>query len=127
MTFDDTDPRVIFSGNWTSFSDPASSGGSVKYAGNPGASASVSFTGTFVNLVYMKQANTGVVTILIDGALVDQLDTYAPSRQSARTKTYLLTTGGTHTITVSVSGAENPSSTGAFVIFDAFVAEGASS
>ena len=38
---------------------------------------------------------------------------------------YLLTRGGTHTIAITVSGAKNAESAGAFIIFDAFVAEGA--
>ena len=67
---------------------------------------------------------TAIRAIAIDGAVVDQLDTYAASRQFRQAKTYLLTSGGTHTITATVSGAKNAASGGAFVIFDAFVAEG---
>ena len=57
--------------------------------------------------------------------MIDQLDTFAANRVFRQTKTYLLTRGGTHTIAITVSGAMNAGSSGAFIIFDAFVAEGA--
>jgi len=124
LTLEDTDSRVTFNGSWTSFADPSNSGGTATYA-DAGASVALEFTGTFVNFVYLKQPNTGIATIAIDGALVDQLDTYAASRQFRQTKTYLLTGAGTHAITATVSGAKNVASGGVFVIFDAFVAEAA--
>jgi len=124
VTFEDSDQHVTFNGNWTSFSDSNNSGGSAKYSSDLGATVSLDFSGTFVDVVYLKQANTGIATVSIDDAVVDQLDTYASSRQYRQTKTYLLTSSGTHHITVTVSGAKNPASAGSFVIFDAFVAEG---
>src|SRR5439155_5319891 len=72
VTFEDTDPRVTFNGNWTSFADPNNSGGNAQYAGDPGASLALDFTGNFVNVVFLKQPNTGIAAIAIDGAVVDQ-------------------------------------------------------
>src|SRR5439155_1431557 len=89
-----------------------------------GASAGLGFTGAFVQVVFVKQPNAGIATVTIDGSVVDQLDTYAASRTFQQTKTYTVA-AGTHTISVSVSGNKNASSTDIYLIFDAFVATAA--
>src|SRR5439155_21396365 len=100
--------------------DPANSGGGATYSGQTGASVGLTYTGTTVTLVVLKQSNTGIATVTVDGAVVDQLDTYSATRLFRQQKTYT-TAAGTHTVNVAVSGNKNSASGGPFVIFDAFV------
>src|SRR5439155_979460 len=119
-TYEETDANVVFSGSWTSFTDPANSGGGATYSGQTGASVGLTYTGTTVTLVVLKQSNTGIATVTVDGAVVDQLDTYSATRLFRQQKTYT-TAAGTHTISVAISGNKNAASGGPFIIFDAFM------
>jgi hypothetical protein len=119
-TYQDTHGAINYSGTWTSWADAGHSGGSVKHANTTGASTSLTFTGSSVALVYAAQFNTGIATVTIDGTPVDQLDTYSPSQQFQRRKTYT-TSAGTHTVSVAVSGNKNASSSGTYVVFDAYI------
>jgi DNA-binding protein YbaB len=123
-TYQDTSSSVSLSGTWTSWADGAHSGGSVKHANATGASASLTFTGSSVALVYVAQFNTGIATVSIDGTQIDQLDTYSAAQQLQRQKTYTMP-AGTHTVSVAVSGNKNASSSGTYVVFDAFIVSAA--
>jgi len=89
-TFEDTSSQVSFTGTWAGWSDAGNSGGSAKYTNQTGASVALGFTGTFVQVVFVKQPNAGIATVTIDGAVVDQLDTYAASRAFQQAKTYVV-------------------------------------
>jgi hypothetical protein len=123
-TYQDTSSSISFSGSWTSWADAAHSGASVRYANTTGASASLTFTGSSVALVYVAQFNTGIATVSIDGTPVDQLDTYSAAQQLQRQKTYTVP-AGMHTVSVAVSGNKNASSSGTYVVFDAFIVSAA--
>ena len=77
-------------------------------------------SGTTVTLVVLKQSNTGIATVTVDGAVVDQLDTYSATRLFQQQKTYA-SAPGTHTISVAISGNKNAASGGPFIIFDALM------
>jgi len=119
-TYQDTDAVVSFSGGWTTFANAGNSGGTAKFSNQTAAGVSLTFDGGALTLVHLKQANAGIATVTIDGTIVDQLDTYAPTQLFQQQKTYTVA-AGVHTVTVSVSGNKNAASGGAFVLFDAFV------
>jgi DNA-binding protein YbaB len=123
-TYEDTSTALTFSGAWTSWADASHSGGSVKYANTTGNSVTLNTTGSSVTLVYVSQYNTGIATVLIDASTVDQLDTYSATQTFQRQKTYAIP-AGTHTVTVSVSGNKNPSSSGTYIVFDALIVSNA--
>ena len=118
-TYEDTSPAVAFAGSWVSWSDPGNSGGSARYSNDPAASAGLLFSGSSLTLVYVKQWNGGIATVTIDGAVVDQLDTYAATRLFQQQKSYSVAAGA-HTVSVAVSGNKNAASSGTYLIFDAF-------
>ena len=74
MTFEETAPQVTLSGSWTSFADPGNSGGSGVYSGQTGATASITFSGSFVDLVFIKQSNAGIANVSVDNLFVEQID-----------------------------------------------------
>jgi thermitase len=119
-TYEDTNTALSFSGSWTMFTDPLNSGGTAKFSGQTGSGVSLTFNGGAVTLTYLKQFNAGIATVSIDGTVVDQLDTYNPTRLYQQQKTYIVA-AGVHTVTVTVSGNKNAASSGAFVLFDAFI------
>lgn len=123
-TYQDVSGALVFSGAWTTWLDAGHSGGSVKYANTTGATVSLTFAGNSLTLVYVAQFNTGIATVIVDGAPVDQLDTYSAAQQFQRQKTYTIGSG-THTASVGVSGNKNASSSGSYVVFDAFIVSAA--
>jgi thermitase len=119
-TYEDTNAAVTFSGSWASFSDVLNSGGSARFNSQIGSEVHLTFNGGAVTLTYLKQFNAGIARVSIDGSIVDELDTYNPTRLYQQQKTYTVA-AGVHTVTVAVSGNKNAASGGAFVLFDAFM------
>jgi hypothetical protein len=119
-TYEDTNSAVSFTGTWTSWADAAHSGGSAKYSKEPTTDARLTYSGTSVTLVYVAQYNTGIALVIIDGDIVDHLDTYSAAQAFQHQKTYA-TAAGIHTISVAVAGTKNPSATDLYVVFDAFI------
>jgi thermitase len=120
-TYEDTNSALTFTGiaPWASFSDALNSGGSARFNSQIGSEVHLTFNGGAVTVTYLKQFNAGIARVSIDGSLVDELDTYNPTRLYRQQKTYTVT-AGVHTVTVAVSGNKNAASGGAFVLFDAF-------
>src|SRR5207245_9935468 len=87
-TYEDTDSNLAFSGSWTGFADPGASGGSAKYSGQTGASVGLVYGGSALTVVFIKQSNTGIATVTIDGVVVDQLDTYSATHRIQQQQTY---------------------------------------
>lgn len=125
-TYDDTSPALTYTGAWTH------AGPSVSYtygdydntesfSASPGASATVSFTGTGVELVGPLGSNAGIADIYLDGKLAAVADTYDPwgkqFQQDVFSARHL--TPGSHTLTVVVTGTKNPASSGTGVVIDA--------
>jgi len=121
-TFEDSSTLVTYSGTWAVWSNPGNSGGTTHYSAQAGASTTLYFSGPYVGVTYLKDVNGGIATISIDGAAMDQLDTYAPVQTFQQQKFYAVT-DGPHRITVRVSGTKNPASAYTWITVDAFVAQ----
>ena len=121
-TYEDTNTALTFTGilPWASFSDALNSGGTAKFNGQIGSEIHLTFNGAAITLVHLKQFNGGIARVSIDGSMVDELDTYNPTRLYQQQKTYTVA-AGVHTVTVAVSGNKNAASSGTFVLFDAFI------
>ncbi|CAH1192956.1 hypothetical protein PAECIP111891_00466 [Paenibacillus allorhizoplanae] len=122
MKVDDRDTSVTYNGTWSTYDDASDYSGTEKYSGNTGDYAELTFTGTSVKLISMKQQNMGIVDVYLDGDL-DQgsIDLYAPSTSKqvvAYAKTGL--SNSSHTIKVVNKGTKNPSSIGTISAIDAF-------
>ncbi|MBP3967403.1 DUF4073 domain-containing protein, partial [Paenibacillus lignilyticus] len=122
ITVDDLEPDVSFVGSWTSSGDSRDYAGTEKYSSAVNAYAEFTFTGDSIKVIGGKQYNLGKADIFIDGALAQaDVDTYSSEsiRQQVLYQNNALA-NGQHTIKVVVKGTKNASSTGTFIMLDAF-------
>ena len=115
--YEQTDSHIVKTGTWTTFVKSAASGGSYGRSSTAGASATITFVGTKLNLITMKGTTTGVASIYLDGVLKATIDTGAAT---ASYKVPLWGSGdlpdGTHTVKIVRS---NSSAAGKFLTLDA--------
>jgi len=103
------------------------SGGQAVFSGTAGDTATFTFTGTGVSWIGFPCEQCGTARVHLDGSSVVTIDTYAASRPAASGVLYS-TTGlpsGSHTLVIEVTGAANASSSGTYVVVDAFDVAGA--
>lgn len=96
---------LAYTGTWSTGSTSEHSGGTVKYATDAGASATLAFSGRAVAWVTTLRATGGEVQVWIDGALVATVDTFAETttyRQIVFGKSW--SSYGSHTISLVVVG-----------------------
>ena len=117
----ETDPAIAYSGAWAPDNrDKAYNQGAAAESDTTGATATFTFSGTGVSWIGARGPQTGTARISIDGAFVQDIDTYAPTEGPQHTD--FSVTGlpaGTHTLTIEVTG-RNPASTDAWILVDAF-------
>jgi len=125
FTYDDSSSALTYRGTWTHAANQNYTGGDFdgteSFNNTAGDSVSLTFTGTAVRWVTSKDANHGIADVYLDGALVGSIDTYTPGKQY---QTVLYDVYGlsaaSHTLTVTVSGRQNPAASGSFISIDAF-------
>ena len=87
----------------------------------PGAQATFNFTGTAVTWIGARGTQAGIADVFLDGSLVAEVDLYSPTEQIQQA---VFTAAGladaSHTLTIAVTGRQNPASQGALVVVDAF-------
>ncbi len=126
----DTDPSVAFTGSgWVQGVTGAEySGGTVAGSLTAGDQAAFTFTGTGVRwLGELGPDNGGIARVFLDGAFMNEVDTYAaspdPAHHSIFQAEHFKATGladTSHTLTIEVTGRQNPAAVRAAVIVDAF-------
>src|SRR5206468_2475353 len=126
----DTDPSVTFTGSGWLPGVPGDeySGGTVAGSLTAGDQATFTFTGTGVRwLGELGPDNGGIARVFLDGAFMKEVDTYAPSpdpgHHSIFQAEHFKATGladTSHTLTIEVTGRQNPAALRAAVIVDAF-------
>ena len=118
VRYEQTDSRIIKSGSWYDFPKPGlASAGSYGRSATPGASATISFTGTRLDWIGMKGTTTGIAQVYLDGEQVSSVDL------SATVASYQVTlwssgplSDGPHTVKIVRSDASAP---GKYVTLDA--------
>jgi len=118
----ETDPDISYSaGNWSQGdTSRAWSAGIAALSSTAGASATFTFTGTGVSWIGAKGPQTGIASVTLDGNATS-VDTYAPSEQiQAALFTATGLADGSHTVTIEVTGQQNPASSSPLIIVDAF-------
>ena len=122
----DAAATVTYGGaGWKAQTTTSAWGGTVKYNATAGRTSATTFTGTAVAFVTTKAKDRGKVTITLDGKVVATLDLYSAttsSRVIAWSSAALK--AGSHTVTVTVLGTKNASSTGTRVDVDGFMVLG---
>ncbi len=107
---------IVFSGTWTVYNNTGPSANNLHYTASAGSSASLSFYGTHVTLVYAGISGYGHADIFIDGSLVTRLNQSTAALTWQKAWTSPLLTPGYHTIRVAyVDGYYN---------VDAFIVRG---
>jgi len=122
------DPALTYTGKWFLINNPAMSGGSAVESTDVPSSVTLAFEGSGVQWIAYRDQYSGIAKVYIDGDLVATMDTYSPviASQTVAFSVDNLKHGnnGAHTITIEVTGTQNPSSAGAWVWADAFQVTG---
>ena len=119
---EESDPKVILTGAWTpSDSRYGWSGGAARQSTAAGAVASFTFTGTSVRWIGRRSTGSGIAVVKLDGGPGIEVDLYAKPFE-VRTPVITLNglTDGPHTLTIEVTGRQNPLSSSSAVVVDAF-------
>ncbi len=119
----ESDASVAYSGAWKNTLLSGSSGGSVRYAGGAGRSATFSFSGSSAAFVSTRGPGRGIAQVWLDGVFVQNVDLYSATtvkRAVVWAPAAALTPGG-HTLEVRVTGTRNALSTKSRVDVDAFL------
>ena len=108
---------------WATFKDPAALGGSYVIAGGQGASETFTMKGRSLGIVTFNGPDGGTATVsATNGSTVvtQSVDTYAAATGDGTTPITGLSSGQ-HTVTITVDGGHDPSSTGDWVRIDGLV------
>jgi hypothetical protein len=110
--FEETDPRLVYAGSWTSLFNSIYSGGSMKYAYTSGASVTISFTGTSLDWIAKTGPSYGKAQVTLDGGAPVLVDLYSPIflYQMKVWSTGSLPSGN-HTVKIQWTGQKNASAT----------------
>src|SRR2546429_82973 len=119
--FEETDPSVTYAPAWTQDGTRSWSGGTAAVSATPGAQVTFTFTGPSVSWIGGRATFTGIARISLDGVFLSEVDTYSKTEE-IRVPMFAATglTNASHTLTIEVTGRQNASATGAFIIVDAF-------
>ena len=118
---EESNPSVVYTGVWLPQHRADLSGGSIVESPYPVSTASLTFVGTGIRWIGYRAVWGGIAQVYIDGAEKATVDTYAPAEQ-AQAVMYTATglSGGTHTITIKVTGTWNPAGNSSWIVLDAF-------
>lgn len=104
-------------------SSRAWSGGTAQGSATAGDRATFTFTGTSVSWIGARGPQTGIARVILDGAQVAEIDTYAGVFEQVGGPILFIATGlaaGSHTLTIEVTGQKNAASSNTFILVDAF-------
>ncbi len=114
------DPTEVTAGGWSTDTN-GHHGGEAIYSDTQGDTASWTFTGTAVSLIYPKLSDAGVATVTVDSGSPITIDMYAPSGQyQVEHVISHCMSSGQHDIEVTVGGYTATGGTGTRVYVDAF-------
>ena len=118
---EETDPSITYTGDWFPADPRAWSGGTAVYSTTAGNEATLAFTGTAVDWIGFLGPQTGIARVFLDGVLAAEVDTYSPTEQVQAVVFRATSLANTsHTLTIEVTGQQNPASTGTYIVVDAF-------
>jgi hypothetical protein len=121
--YEESDAAVSLSPGWvqsnaTSF---AWSGGAAVQSTVPGAQAAFTFTGTSVTWIGTRNTSSGIALVKVDGGPAFEVDLFArPEVIHTPITTVNGLSAGNHTLTIEVTGRQNPDALSNVVQVDAF-------
>jgi hypothetical protein len=114
-------PAVTYAGTWFTNTSQGHSGGSAVLGTEPGATATVTFTGTGVHWIGYRDQWSGIASVFLDGDFLQTVDTYAPGGEyQALTWSLEGLPLAQHTLTIMALGLNGPNSAQGWVWIDAF-------
>jgi bacillopeptidase F len=120
------DRSVVYSGNWYANDGEAHSGGKAALTNTRGARVTVTFEGTGIRWIGVRDAWSGLANVSLDGSM-SQIDTY--TAEGAYQTVLFSATGlprGPHTLSIEVLHERGPGTDGSWVWIDAFDIENGS-
>lgn len=121
-TIDDRHSKVIKQGSWLTYDNSEYYNNTISYSNITGSYCELTFTGTEIKLIGIKNKDLGKAEIYIDNKLEQTIDLYsatAISKAELFSKTNMH--NKQHTIKVLVKGQKHTQSTNSFVVIDAFI------
>lgn len=116
-TISEASQAVAWTGTWELARHGGYQGGAARYATQPGATATITFTGTRIAWMGPTGPTRGEARVLLDGVEVAIIDLHAGSFQPRETVwSTSLPAAGTHTLTIEVLGTPGRP----YVALDAF-------
>ncbi len=123
VRYEETDPSVIQSAGWSQ-SNPnwfAWSSGTAVESVLPGAQIAFTFKGTSATWIGYRSGRSGIASVSLDGNFVSEVDLFA--RMDEVNIPVFKVSGlayGTHTLTITATGRQNPEAVSNVVLVDAF-------
>ncbi len=118
--YQQTDPKLIYAGTWGTADQWGASGGTFKYATTQGASLTIKFGGSCLDLIGKKSPQYGKARAILDGVDVGYVDFYDPDwTYQELVYTTGPIAGGQHTLILEWAGVKNGASTGYLINVDA--------
>ena len=117
-TYENDEPNIVYTGNWTTWTTANASGGSTRYSNDPAASATLTFTGRQVSLLFTRYTSRGNIQITIDGGTPVLLNQYGSGLTFKNRWDSPLMTTGTHTVKFSHPGGAKYIDLDAIIISD---------
>jgi hypothetical protein len=119
--YEQKDARFAFAGGWTAISAEAASAGSYRRADTAGASATVTFDGTYLAWLAAVSPRCGKAKVTVDGGAPVTVDLYSASTayQKKVWETGPLA-AGPHTVKIEWTGTKNSAATESAITVDAF-------
>ncbi len=117
-TYQNEDPNIAYTGTWTTWNDSRASGASTRYSNDTTASATLTFTGRQVSLLFTRYTSRGNVAITIDGGTPVLLNQYGAALSFQNRWDSPLMAAGTHTVKFSHPGGTKYIDVDAIIISD---------
>lgn len=115
-------PAIVYSGNWYSNGSNAHSAGLAALTNTGGARATLTFTGTGIAWVGVKDGWSGLANVYLDGKM-QVIDTYGTGGYQQALFAARGLASGPHTLSIEVTHERNDRTQGSWVWIDAFLIE----
>ena len=113
---------IVFTGSWFHASVQKHFANTISFSNTVNSTASLTFTGSRIELYAEKLKTHGILQILIDNIIQATVDTYSSdlTKQYKQVVFAKNVTPGQHKITARVTGTKNAASSNTYVVLDYF-------
>ena len=116
------DPSIVYSGNWYANGSSSHSDGHASLTNTRGSRATITFTGTGITWLGVKDGWAGLANVYFDGRM-QVVDSYGSGGYQQALFSVRGLPAGAHTLSIEVTHERNSRTEGSWVWIDAFVIE----